>query len=88
MPVHAAAHTHAGFTHPPTLLLLGLVLQIGATFAPSPVQALPWPLQLTGGALVLLGIGFNIAAVRGFGLLLIIIFPEIALWLPRYIYGS
>jgi protein-S-isoprenylcysteine O-methyltransferase Ste14 len=53
-------------THPPTLLLLALVLQVALALAPDPVRALPGIVQASGGVLIVLGIALNVAAERGF----------------------
>ena len=53
-------------THPPTLLLLGLLLQVGASFLPDPLPRTSQPTSLAGGALIVLGIVANVVAVRRF----------------------
>jgi protein-S-isoprenylcysteine O-methyltransferase Ste14 len=57
---------HRAFTHPPTLLLCGLLLQIGVSFLPDPLPPRVGAVPLAGGLLILLGVAANVIAVRHF----------------------
>lgn len=60
------SHRRGGPSHPPTLLLAGLIAQIAAAWMPDPLPELSTGLRALGGAVMLLGVGLNIAATRGF----------------------
>jgi len=59
-------HARGGITHPPSLLLAGLLAQIGVSFAPDPLAGAPWALRLVGGLVLLAGIALTVAGERGF----------------------
>jgi len=53
-------------THPPTVLLLLLVVQTGLALMPSLRGDFPWSVQFLGGLLIIGGIALNIAATGRF----------------------
>jgi protein-S-isoprenylcysteine O-methyltransferase Ste14 len=58
---------HSRATHPPTVLLAALLLEVVVSFLPDPVEGLPWLVQLSGSLLLVVGVAINIAAVHAFG---------------------
>lgn len=66
MPNHEMQHRRGALTHPPTLLLLALLVQVALALTTGASPLMPWVARLTGGLLILVGVGLNLAAERGF----------------------